>query len=208
MYMLVTLSLIFVPNQSVEETQFDHLYSWAHHYPELMTTGAGWNADWLVNWDFCLLAQVSLHHNRLLQHSHHCWCRPRPSVNLLLHIPPSREQKNTWNLLLGAATTGHSSTKPRSSAQNQIRILRHTLQGLKVKLGMSLTYGWSENQAVALTTKYWVTCSNWLSTPCDMSIPHRTEASRLRSCLHSENTCWLDVGWWNFHAPSSNLTTI
>ncbi len=75
------------PSHPTEETHFGRLYPRSHsfnHYPKLMTIAEGWNVDWLINRKLCLPAQLSLHHNGLVQRLHYCCTNP--SVHLTLHF--------------------------------------------------------------------------------------------------------------------------
>lgn len=45
-------------------------------YRKLMTWGEGWTQ--LVNWEFCLQAELPLHHHRLVQCLHPCGCYINP----------------------------------------------------------------------------------------------------------------------------------
>ncbi|MEQ2297739.1 hypothetical protein AMECASPLE_037716 [Ameca splendens] len=49
----------------------------------------GKNVDRPVNAELCFSAQLSLHHNGLAQHHHYCGGSNDPSVDLLLHSPPT-----------------------------------------------------------------------------------------------------------------------
>ena len=54
------------------------------HYPQFMTLGKGRNKDKPLNREPCLLSQLSIHHNKLVQTLHHWRCCTDPAVNLLL----------------------------------------------------------------------------------------------------------------------------
>ena len=86
-----------VPHHPAEETHFGRLYQGSYsfsHDLKFMTIGEGRNVDWLVDRDFCLLAQLSLHHNRPIQQPHSCSCCTDPLVNLVLHRSLTREQNS------------------------------------------------------------------------------------------------------------------
>lgn len=61
------------PGHPAQETHVSWLYPWVCSfgcYPEFMMTDEGRNVDWLL--DKKLSSALSLHHNRLVQCSHHC----------------------------------------------------------------------------------------------------------------------------------------
>ena len=77
-----------------EETHLSHLDPQScsfSHYPQLVTIGEGWNKDQPVNRELCLLAQLSLHHNRPVQSPDHSRQCTNPSLDLL-HSPITQEQ--------------------------------------------------------------------------------------------------------------------
>ena len=83
------------PSHPAKEAHFCCSYAWSFsfgHYPDLMAIGEGWDVDWPVNRELCLLAQLSLVHNRLPQRPRHCWRCPNPSVNLPFNFSLTREQ--------------------------------------------------------------------------------------------------------------------
>ena len=57
-----------------------------------MAIDEGRNADWLVNRELRLSAQLSLHHDRPIQWPHYCGCCNNPPVSLVLHPSLTREQ--------------------------------------------------------------------------------------------------------------------
>ncbi|XP_070404856.1 uncharacterized protein [Nothobranchius furzeri] len=60
------------------------------HYPKLVTISEG-NVDRTVNRELSKKAKLSLHHDRPVQHPHHCRCTSLP-IDLTLHLSLTREQ--------------------------------------------------------------------------------------------------------------------
>lgn len=97
------------------------------HYPKLAVTGEDWN-DRLVNLNFCLLAQLPLHHKGLVECQHCFWRCPKWPVHLKLHFLSSfmsqairhlsSSNQATYSQLRGS----HSSILSFSANQSQVTV--------------------------------------------------------------------------------------
>lgn len=57
------------------------------HYLTVMTLGKGRDIHQPINWHLHFYVQFCLHHSRLGQRPHNCWCFTNPSVNFPLPAP-------------------------------------------------------------------------------------------------------------------------
>lgn len=78
-----------------------------------------------MNWQFCLLTRLSLHHDRLVHHWHQSRCCSNLSVNLLLHSNPLMNKTQIYLKPLHRRT--HSESRVASPAFFQLRIMTSAL---------------------------------------------------------------------------------
>ena len=62
------------------------------HDPPFMTIGEGRNEDWPVDWELCLLAQLSLHHHGAAKRTQNCSCWSNSLGHLTFPCTLTREQ--------------------------------------------------------------------------------------------------------------------
>ena len=87
-----------------EKTYFGRLYLWYRsfgHDPPFMTIGEGRNEDWPVDWELCLLAQLSLHHNGVAKRMQNRFSGPS---HVPLYPHSRTRSQDTWTPSLGVVT--------------------------------------------------------------------------------------------------------